>query len=290
MNQYNEISATAVFVDIRNFTTNLNNHFSDDKYFKLVVDVYSLGIEVAENITCNGNFYINSTGDGFLCLFFDDQHFLYGYFYSLLLHSVLKEKFNSFFKVKKVCTNPKSKKIETYLGNVINIAARLESLTKGHSRAPIIYGPNINENIVFALYGKKYSQMMHDAKTNINTEKAQLLHEEMAKLNSNLLSTYLFEHRLKGVENAIPIFRISPTLCDFNQNHFWNLIEVVAGNLKTQFVNTFAKYGLWRSLKFPSIFSGKRDVSFPTDCTGLRIYPANPAIFEFEYTPRTSPC
>jgi hypothetical protein len=239
------VEGTAVFVDVRNFTSNLNNLFSDDLYLTLIENIYEKGIELGLEFCSEKDFYINTTGDGFLAIFLGKDNCIDAYFYSLLLHNCLTTLFVNYFKnklvignyyfgiglesgeMKNVITKDSSKVINTYLGNVINIAARLEALSKDHTRSPIIFGPCINELLISKIFGESYSEIMNQAKKADNTERAQLLHQKMNMLNSKLLSSYIFEHRLKGVDNSIPVFRVSPTLFDLDKNHFKDLVDLL---------------------------------------------------------------
>ncbi len=221
---------TTIFIDIRNFTSQLNEKFDSNGFFDLINKTYLCGIDTASKIAGNDNYYINSTGDGYLIVVFGDDHYVAGFLISLTLHKKLSQIFKNssdtvladgdyFFGigiesgvVKKVLAQIGGTKIETYLGNVINIAARLEALTKEHARAPIIYGPEINELLVLKLIGKSYKELMEAAKNAETAEKAEKLHKEMNEINTTLLSSYLFEHRIKGVTQHMQTFRVSPTL------------------------------------------------------------------------------
>ena len=125
------------------------------------------------------------------------------------------------------------KQIITYLGNVINIAARLESLTKDHARAPIIFGPDFNELLTQYYFNISYNQLIRKAREEKDSNEANKLHVQMASINSQLLSSYLFEHRLKGVKNALPVFRVSPSLQDINKDHFWLFLHKMPSELIT---------------------------------------------------------
>ena len=230
-----EYACTALFVDIRNFTEQLNNTSNSDSFIDLLEKVYLTGIEISSKIVGSDNYYINSTGDGYLIVVFGDDHFLLGFLIGLMLHKKLSKVFADttnkvledgeyFFGigiesgfVKKVYAKIAETKIETYIGNVINTAARLEALSKEHSRAPIIYGPELNELLVKKLLGIDYSTLMEKAK---NTDNPEDIHKEMNQINTKLLSSYLFEHRLKGIKKHIPTFRISPTLFLFSDQSF----------------------------------------------------------------------
>jgi class 3 adenylate cyclase len=254
------IEGTAVFLDIRNFTSNLNRLFSDDLYFTLIQNVYEKGLELGGEFCSNEDFYINTTGDGFLAIFLNKDSCLNAYFYSLILHKCLCKTFHDYFKsglnagdyyfgigiesgqMKNVITKVDGKNINTYLGNVINIAARLEALTKDHARAPIIFGPTVNEYLISKIFKESYSDLMNQAKNADSTERAQLLHQKMTMLNSKLLSSYLFEHRLKGVDCAVPVFRVSPTLFNLDKNHFRDLVSLLPDDNRNRIIEIMEKY------------------------------------------------
>ena len=254
------IEGTAVFLDIRNFTDNLKKLFNDDLYFELIESVYRKGIELGLEFASKDRFYINTTGDGFLAIFLEENSCIDAYFYSLLLHNELNKIFSEYFKgelqkgdyyfgiglesglIKNVKAEYGDKEINTFIGNVINVAARLESLTKDHARAPIIFGPNINEKLINMLFKESYSNLMEQAKRADSTERAHLLHEKMTELNSRLLSSYLFEHRLKGVDTATPVFRISPTLLNYSKNHFKDLISILPTEQRDKILGIIEKY------------------------------------------------
>jgi len=226
-NGLQEYECTALFVDIRNFTGQLNDESNSDSFIELLEQVYSTGIEVTSTVVGPEQCYINSTGDGYLIVVFGNDHFLSGFLIGLMLHKKLSKVFadktnkvledgDYFFgigiesgSVKRVSAKIRNTKIETYIGNVINIAARLEALSKDHARAPIIYGPELNKLLVKKLLNEDYDLLMKQAKSMDNPEE---LHRKMSLINAKLLSSYLFEHKLKGIKKHMPIFRISPTL------------------------------------------------------------------------------
>lgn len=238
-----KIECTTVFLDVRDFTRNLSEQFENEEFYELIHNIYDTGLIVGSSLSRKNDFYINSTGDGFLCIFFGDFHYLKGYAFSLLVHLVLPKYFNQFFNTNKpdgdywfgigiesgfvhqVSASVDDKQIITYLGHVINIAARLESLTKDHSRAPIIFGPDFNELLTQYYFNISYKQLIQKAREEKDSYEVNKLHVQMASINSQLLSSYLFEHRLKGIKNALPVFRVSPSLQDINKDHFWLFLK-----------------------------------------------------------------
>lgn len=249
------IECTSVFLDIRDFTNILNKYHAHKSFYELIECVYNYGLVIGKELAENNDYYINSTGDGFLCIFFGDYHYLKGFAFSLLLHLVLPKYFNVEFDISKnegdywfgigiesgIVDEVKAvlgnKSIVTYLGNVINIAARLEGQTKDHARSPIIFGPELNELLTAFIHNISYKSLIKHAKEETDSNKAKLLHEKMALINSDLLSSYIFEHRIKGLNTPIPLFRVSPSLQDINKDHFWNFISKLPIKMKDNIKN-----------------------------------------------------
>ena len=259
------IDSTVIFLDVRNFTPLMKNFSNDHNFISLIKSVYEIGIDLASSFCCKEDFYLNSTGDGFLCIFMGEDHYIKAFHFGILLIKKLAPLFERFFSdkddkykprngmyyygigiesgpISKVITDEgKDKIIETYLGNVINLASRIESLSKEHGRAPMLYGPNINERLTrIVTDGKSYQDYMIDAKDNSNQFIVETTHSSMNKINEDLLSSYLFEHNLKGiVEDAVPIFRISPTLLNNLNLQTWNFLSKIPQNIRDTFIELY---------------------------------------------------
>lgn len=246
-------ACSTIFLDVRNFTSNLSQHYENDIFIELIQSVYQYGLDITSKFVEEKDFYLNSTGDGFVLIVFDEFHYLSAFCISLILQkeitSFIKEtnllgpnrEGDYYFGIglesgeaKELSANIGNKRVNTYLGNVINIAARLEALTKDYSRAPIIYGPELNELLVKHLFNKSYKQLMGKAKLDDSEDIIDSLHREMNEINSKLLSSYLFEHRLKGVQEPQPAFRISPTLSDFTKQSFSDFVNILPEFYKTK--------------------------------------------------------
>lgn len=238
---------TVIMLDIRNFTDTFSKFCDDNDFFRLIEDVYKTGIVLAEDFT-GTDFYINSTGDGFLLILFGENHYLSGYLIAFFLIKYLTPMFENFFEYRR---NVKSHKegdyyfgiglesgnvrkaegktlntdVVTYLGDVINITARLESITKDHARAPIIFGNEINEKLTFYFFNESYKELMAKAKRARKNEIIKSIHQKMNEINAFFLSSYIYEHRLKGVEKHYPTFRISPALMENDDFSFRNIID-----------------------------------------------------------------
>ena len=226
---------TTLFLDVRNFTHLMQYNEDNEKFYKLIKSIYDLGTKFVSSFSPKNDYYINSTGDGFVCIFFGESSEIRAFLTALLLQKHLEPLFDNFKPLNKEYQEEDNKKeigafyfglgiesgfvekissddnrLETYLGNVINMAARIESLSKEHGRAPILYGPVFNENIVMQLFGKSYKSLMEIVKE--RTPNVKELHKEMTDINERLLSSYINEHKIKGAEGFVPVFRVSPSL------------------------------------------------------------------------------
>ncbi len=264
------IDSTVIFLDVRNFTPLMKDFSDDPNFISLIKSVYEIGIDLSSSFCCKNDFYLNSTGDGFLCIFMGENHYIKAFLFGILLIKKLAPLFENFFSdkdpkykartgmyyygigiesgpISKVTTEKeKNKYIETYLGNVINLAARIESLSKEHGRAPMLYGPNINERLTqIVTEGKSYQEFMKIAKDNRNSFSVETSHLSMNTINEKLLSSYLFEHNLKGiVEDAVPIFRISPTLLNNLNLQTWGFLSAIPEEIKNTFIDLYENYKL----------------------------------------------
>src|SRR5210317_964293 len=93
MRKYKKIDATVVVADIRNFTLIFESfQKNDDKRFlEFIEQYYLIGLELAELAATDDNFYLSSSGDGLLIIFFGPQHEYCAYLYGLLLYQVLEK-------------------------------------------------------------------------------------------------------------------------------------------------------------------------------------------------------
>lgn len=234
---------TTLFFDIRNFTTITQQYSDNDELYELISKVYETGIIFANKLANTNKVYINSTGDGFLCIFFGDKHYLCAYLMGIALFLKCKPLFDLFYDsiqqprinplnyyfgigiesgyVRKVVGEIGSNKIETYIGNVINIAARLEALTKEHGRTGIVFGPEFNEKIINELQSISYNEIREKALKVEDRHSAKKIHLELDKITEDILTMYMFEHRLKGVVEPINTFRISKSLLETTNFQDW---------------------------------------------------------------------
>jgi len=224
------IDASVLIFDIRNFTDTLRDFeaIDDDSFLLFVQDICSCGYNIYFQLSPCNNIYFNTTGDGFLVIFGGENHYLTCYLYGIVFNIIASEKVLAFNKnkdinlsygigmesgmVKKIIISTKPRDLYTYIGNVINIASRIEAENKNHARANMIIGGQINQLLVKKLYGIDYFLLMEEVKKSNSTEEITTLIDKMNRINQELLLSYIFEHNLKGVDKPMPLFRLSPSL------------------------------------------------------------------------------
>lgn len=251
------LDCSVIVFDIRDFTRNLIifTKASDILFIKYIEHLQNTGLSLAKTISPT-NFFYNSTGDGFVLIFFGELHYVDAYIYSIFLNKII-DRINSIIlsskghkfsygigadsgTVYRISISYKSQ--ENYIGNVINTAARIESETKSHSRAKVIIGSEMNQKIVKYRFNDDYSILMKTVLASEHEDKALEAINKMNDYNQKLMLSYIFEHNLKGVEYSIPLFRLSPSLSDEKKGRFKIAIEELLFDRKELFENLFKFY------------------------------------------------
>jgi class 3 adenylate cyclase len=244
MKTYSKIDSTVVISDIRNFTQLFEIYQKNDDpgFIQFVEEYYALGGTLAQLASDGEKFYLKSAGDGILTIFLGEHHVQSSYLYGLLLFQLLEISCDAFNQraddnvsfgigietgyVQKVSCGVESGASENYLGSVINIAARIEAKTKDFHRTKLIIGEKIYKRLVQNLFEAEYDHLVkRSAILRKDYDEIIAHHNDMNRLNQNLMLFYLFEHSLKGVDQPMPLFRLSPTLADLHKTSFFNVIE-----------------------------------------------------------------
>ena len=251
------LDSSVMIVDIRNFTPNLRDTRDSPNgrnlFRQFLSQFYECCLQTCE-VACMSDpkedLYINSTGDGVLTVFLaPDRHLYSAYLAGLVLSNQLYglcEKYNQrkpksipdvFFGIG-IDSGPVLRVIahgfrdaqppmETYIGNCINVAARLEALTKDYERTSVLFSERFNSLLCKKLFDQDYPQLMNEALTSSSPRRRKLLWKKMTELNEALLVTFMQKHNLRGVSEPMALFRLSPTLGVRQRKAFQRLI----GNL-----------------------------------------------------------
>lgn len=247
MVNYPKIDSTVAISDIRNFTYLFEIFQKNDNngFLGFMEEYYSLGLRIAGLVSEENSFYITTAGDGILAFFFEEHHERRAYLYSLLLYQVMEKACSAFTRqhgyeisfgigaetgyVQKVSSATEFGNLETYLGSVINIAARIEATTKNFHRTKLIIGEKLYSRLIQKLFKEEYQCLVENsAALRKNYDEVIEHHNKMNKLNQDMMLFYVFEHNLKGVDLPLPLFRLSPTLADMRKTSFLDVIGKLA--------------------------------------------------------------
>jgi class 3 adenylate cyclase len=251
--------STALLIDLRNFTPNLNAAESDERGINLfchfLSEFYALCLDASltalpPSLRQQPPLYMSSTGDGVLVIFTHDSHARHGFLTALMLHIVLRVKCQEYNLRLESSACPRTSFgigvdsgpisrilaqapgdnpfpiVDTYIGPCINIAARAEAMTKFFHDANTIIAETTNELLCKELLGTTYAtfvQKAYDPET--QDEERLTTYDEMNYLNRTLCLFFIQHHNLKGVEHPVALFRIADSSAQVGNPRFEALIE-----------------------------------------------------------------
>jgi class 3 adenylate cyclase len=249
------VPATALLVDLRNFTPNLNAAPADEQgisdFCRFLSEFYALCLEASllalpPALRGQRHLYVNSTGDGVLILCLHSFHVRQAFLAGLMLHLSLQDTCDEYngraepvgcpkvsfgigIESGEVCgvrAGPEKAdwppRVETYIGSCINVAARAEALTKGYYRAQTIVAEQAHELLCRGLLGQSYRDLVRAALE--GGEEGQATNNTMTDLDRRLCLGFLHYHHLKGVDGPLPLFRITDYSAHPRNDHFRTLL------------------------------------------------------------------
>lgn len=253
------MKATAMLIDIRNFTPNLRAD-RDGKFREFVTDFLNkcfLCIQHACNVPSGEmvkNVYINSTGDGLLAIFHSGDHAKEALLTAILIYNKMEILCRNYNKSKeldkgnisvsygigidtgsinRIQTKSDFGKsgeglfIQTYLGNTINVAARIQDKTKDFDDTRMVMTENTNE-ILYPKYKTLIKELNEtDSK---NTKERTKIRKKMDEINEKYFIEYIFWHKLKGVKKPICLYRMVNHLASTKHIDFRKHIKNICKN------------------------------------------------------------
>ncbi len=257
------IPVTAIVTDIRNFTPHLIGSDNDEqginRFCHFLSSFYALCLKAAivalpAEIRSTPPLYMSSTGDGVLAIFTSERHHIHGYLTALILNRVLGgycaaynerrhapglplTSFGIGVESGAACrvralpqNNPLTPVVDTYIGNCINIASRVESITKTLYRANTIVSASLNERLCQEFFGESYAELEKAAARSGAGDSEQLaIYEKMEDWHRELCMTYIHHHVLKGIEEPLPLFRVSDRSARLGNPRFDQLLKRLVG-------------------------------------------------------------
>lgn len=250
------IQATAIVVDLRNFTPNLGAaHVDVDgvndfcaflaEFHAICLDACRVTVPLSKQD--DPPFLLWSTGDGVIVCFTDPVfHVQHGYLAALIMQGVLRHVCKDYNQSRKTSDIPTidfgigmetgevwgvcaerpqgGPKVRTYLGPCINVAARAQEVTKTLHRARTIIGTVSNQRLVTELLDTDYGALVHSTKRRVDDEHHTALEAEMSELNRQLCLGFIHVHTLRGVDAPIALFRLSESTARLGNPRFESLL------------------------------------------------------------------
>lgn len=266
MSLYEKRDASSLMFDLRNFTPTLQKFEKDgpDRFLSFLQAVTVDALKLLKIVEGRERSYYTSTGDGFLLCFFGEFHYVSAFLFALVFEKVAGARVKQFEKengyqlgfgmglesgyLRGVQVVESDRQIVTYIGQVINTTARIESVTKMLARTNLIIGQEINQKLVKLLFDADYSELIQQTLNAKNSEESAKIILRMNEINQKLLVAYIFEHNLKGVESAQPLFRLSPSLAKPEKPAIKNMIKKLTEIIKIEYSDLAKNFGegLWR--------------------------------------------
>jgi class 3 adenylate cyclase len=255
--------ATAILVDLRNFTAHLYASTVDAEgvnvfcrflsgFHALCLDACLLAFPPSQR--ADPALYMQSTGDGAIVVFTDPKHHatqamlgaivmhralerLCGYYNQTLPPNSVLTSFGigvESGEVGRISARPtpgaRGPVIDTYIGQCINVASRVQEVTKTLHSARTIFSENTNNVLCRSLFGVDYPGLMREAEAaDVADHRRMRLHDEMNEINRSLCLAFLHQHKLRGLDVPMALFRLSESSVRLGNPRFEALLPRLCG-------------------------------------------------------------
>ena len=242
-----KVKSTSVITDIRNFSKTFKDfQGKDSNAFLEFIEKYYLTLNTLAR-TISNRVHMSSTGDGIVAIFIDPEtHHRDAFAYMLSTHRLLNDLCDKFMKenegthlsfgmgadsgnVWKVGTGF----LRTYVGTVINRAARIEQMTKMFASTTAI-GNSLYKYLLKDFYPTFY-QLIEE--TN-NYDIILNDNPEAVLISKKFSLQYVFNMPLKGIQEDAPIFRVSESLIN-DEKLYWSILEKLIGEKTVEIKKMF---------------------------------------------------
>lgn len=244
--------ATALLVDLRNFTPSLNAASVDDlgtnrfcftlaEFYAATLDQCMRAMAPAER--ADPRVSVSSTGDGLLVVFMGPRHFANGLLAAFLLEAGLRdtcERYNAAHpdlprigfgvgvesgEVSVIRAGTPAVGVETVIGHCINIAARVEALTKLIASAQVVVADSTVELCADAFFGQTFASLRAQERAADNDTERVGVQKRMNEINRDMCLTFLDRYALKGVDAPVPLYRLDESATCGGVQRFDRLLE-----------------------------------------------------------------
>ena len=251
------VPATGVLVDLRNFTPSLNAAGVDDRgtnrFCYTLADFYAETLDQCMRALAPAErdepaISVSSTGDGLLVVFMGPRHFANGLLAAFLLEAGLTtscQRHNeanpnmptiSFGvgvesgEVSRIRAGAGIASVDTVIGHCVNIAARVEALTKLIASARVIVADSTVELCAEAFHGTTFASLRAQERAAGNDTDRVGLQKRMNEINREMCLTFLDRYALKGVEEPVPLYRLDDSATCGGVTRFDRLLEHLVGD------------------------------------------------------------
>ena len=218
--------ATALLVDLRNFTSQLDAAVEGEalhNFCSRLAEFYALCRAASELAASPGGYHLTSTGDGMLCIFHGPRHGREAFLCALLLRLLIVKVFPATEDAAGVPVSSFGIGVEsgelcrvmaggraTYIGQCINMASRLETITKSFDSADVVIGEQLVSLLYADVLKQDFPAMSAQAIDNDVKDREHLeLVSRFGRFNQALCLNFLHYHRLKGVNRPMALHGIS---------------------------------------------------------------------------------
>lgn len=249
--------ATALLVDLRNFTASLKSAAVDDagtnRFCFTLADFYAETLAQCMRALApaereNPRISVSSTGDGLLVVFMGPRHYANGLLAAFLLETGLRdmcERYNAAHpnmptisfgvgvesgEVSVIRASAGSVGVQTVIGHCINIAARIEALTKLIASAQVIVADSTVELCTDEFFGHTFASLRAEERAAQNDTARVAVQKRMNDINREMCLTFLDRYSLKGVDAPMPLYRLDESATCGGVSRFDRLLEHLVVN------------------------------------------------------------
>lgn len=244
--------ATALLVDLRNFTMSLNAAPVDaqgtNRFCYPLAEFYAETLDqcmraLAPSERAQPRMSVSSTGDGLLVVFMGPRHYANGLLAAFLLETGLRDtcqRYNDAHpqmprisfgvgvesgEVSVIRAASGVVGVETVIGHCINIAARIEALTKLVASAQVIVADDTVEHCANAFFGETFASLRAREQAADNDTDRVGVQMRMNEINRDMCLTWLDRYTLKGVDDPVPLYRLDESATCGGVQRFDRLLE-----------------------------------------------------------------
>lgn len=231
------IPATAVVVDLRGFTAELNETRDADgsrarfcsflaEMNEAIITCATLALPPELRDQVDRYVHIGTTGDGALIVFLHpDDHVRHAVLGALVLRRTLERDCQGYsarstrhmdFGIGIETGNVRSVgaegpiRVATVIGRCINLAARIQDLTKTIARTHVVLGPTVVDELLALLHAED-SALVRQGYDVVPVSDVEYLETEGRRfdLNRRLCLKFLHQHQVRGFAEPRSLFRLS---------------------------------------------------------------------------------